>query len=417
LEFQSPSLGFFIGTSGLVLIISIFGWKNLFDRKSIFLLMIVPVFFIQSLRMFRFFPYLAICIAPLQAEGLKVIYNKILNLKKIYVKMPIFLCLTFFILSAAAFNIKNDEKPIFTFGVDESKFPVKAVDFILKENIKGNLYNEFGNGGYLVWRLFPERKVFIFGETRLNAPLLEQTMTIYDINDWRALFADYQIDYAIFNCACIPLRTSGSTLPYLTFSWKEWKLVFWDDTSMVFVKNTPENKELINHRSCQILPEIIPYRDNPVTDIAALEMLLKDSAKWNDLEKELLRVIEESPRHFRAALALAILRIIRNENPQSILEAFNKAEKIDPRLPELHQYIAVYYLNIGNYEKAIEYTKKAMKNGLSKKDGLYKIAFILYKAGKYPDALLTIDRFLKIQPDNEVALKLKQDILYNMTKK
>ncbi|MFZ2197659.1 MAG: hypothetical protein WAV13_08010, partial [Thermodesulfovibrionales bacterium] len=42
--------------------------------------------------------------------------------------------------------------------VDSRKFPVRAADFILQNDLKGNMYNFFNWGGYLIWRLAPERK-------------------------------------------------------------------------------------------------------------------------------------------------------------------------------------------------------------------------------------------------------------------
>ncbi len=46
-----------------------------------------------------------------------------------------------------------------------TKFPVKAVDYITTHPIEGNMFNEFTWGGYLLYRLWPEQKVFIDGQT------------------------------------------------------------------------------------------------------------------------------------------------------------------------------------------------------------------------------------------------------------
>ncbi|MBI5238310.1 MAG: hypothetical protein HY887_07810, partial [Deltaproteobacteria bacterium] len=51
----------------------------------------------------------------------------------------------------------------FGLGVKKNIFPEEAVRFIEKNNIRGNVFNSFAFGDYLVWRRFPEAKVFIHG--------------------------------------------------------------------------------------------------------------------------------------------------------------------------------------------------------------------------------------------------------------
>jgi hypothetical protein len=41
--------------------------------------------------------------------------------------------------------------------------PKGAADFLNNVEIKGNMFNEYGFGGYLIWRLYPDKKVFIDG--------------------------------------------------------------------------------------------------------------------------------------------------------------------------------------------------------------------------------------------------------------
>ncbi len=47
--------------------------------------------------------------------------------------------------------------------VERTKFPAAAVDFLQAQKITGALYNSYGWGGYLIWRLYPQTRVFIDG--------------------------------------------------------------------------------------------------------------------------------------------------------------------------------------------------------------------------------------------------------------
>jgi len=57
------------------------------------------------------------------------------------------------------------------FKFDESKMPVAAVEFLKKERLSGNMFNEDEFGDYLIYAAWPEYKVFfdgrsdIYGET------------------------------------------------------------------------------------------------------------------------------------------------------------------------------------------------------------------------------------------------------------
>ncbi|MBI5029996.1 MAG: hypothetical protein HZB51_05675 [Chloroflexi bacterium] len=52
-------------------------------------------------------------------------------------------------------------------AVERAKFPAAAVDFlqthVRNERITGALYNSYGWGGYLIWRMYPQVRVFIDG--------------------------------------------------------------------------------------------------------------------------------------------------------------------------------------------------------------------------------------------------------------
>lgn len=50
---------------------------------------------------------------------------------------------------------------------DRQSFPVGAVDWIERNQPAGNLYNTYGWGGYLIWRLYPTYPVYIDGRADL----------------------------------------------------------------------------------------------------------------------------------------------------------------------------------------------------------------------------------------------------------
>jgi hypothetical protein len=134
--------------------------------------------------------------------------------------------------------------------------PEKAVDFIEKNRLKGNMFNDFAYGGYLTWRLYPKEKTFI--DTRaLNFTVMTEFGWIVRTVDsiyrtepsptkgplWERLLNHYNINFVFLN----PHDVHGTVLRIifkLTESDK-WAPVYCDPISIIFVRNTEQNRHVI----------------------------------------------------------------------------------------------------------------------------------------------------------------------------
>jgi hypothetical protein len=125
--------------------------------------------------------------------------------------------------------------------------PVEMANFLKNSGLSGNLFNDYGIGGYLVWALYPQWKTFIDGRN-LDANVSRHYKAIafvsMDVADGKPLYEmlieQYQIDV-------IAMRTSvsnGNLQPLLRvlLSSPDWTPVFQDWMSFVLVRNTPNNK-------------------------------------------------------------------------------------------------------------------------------------------------------------------------------
>ncbi len=136
--------------------------------------------------------------------------------------------------------------------ISDYQFPVQAAEFVSSHKLMGNMYNDFGWGGYLIWRLGPERKVFIDGRSlsetvharSLRIDNMSNTQSFADQLFMKSVFAGYNIRYVI-----IPFYNtySGDMLPLvraLLYN-ENWVPVFIEKNSTVFVKNIPEHRQVI----------------------------------------------------------------------------------------------------------------------------------------------------------------------------
>ena len=85
-----------------------------------------------------------------------------------------------------------------------SNYPVKAADFLAAHPEVGTrMYNQYGWGGYLADRFYPDpnRRVFIFGEASvMGDSFLQQYQDIQTLrSDWQEVLDRYQVDYVVYN--------------------------------------------------------------------------------------------------------------------------------------------------------------------------------------------------------------------------
>jgi len=90
------------------------------------------------------------------------------------------------VLAMAAFTAGHAYKLIRSQPEAESReFPARAVAYLEKHPATGRIFNDYGWGGYLIWKLYPV-PVFIDGRADLYGPLLNQFAATYSFrNDWQ----------------------------------------------------------------------------------------------------------------------------------------------------------------------------------------------------------------------------------------
>jgi hypothetical protein len=83
-------------------------------------------------------------------------------------------------------------------------YPVKAADFLAAHpEIGTRMYNQYGWGGYLANRFYPDpnRRVFIYGEASvMGDSFLQQYQDVQTLrSNWQQVLDQYQVDYVVYN--------------------------------------------------------------------------------------------------------------------------------------------------------------------------------------------------------------------------
>lgn len=142
-------------------------------------------------------------------------------------------------------------------SLNDKYLPIQAVDFIEKENIQGPMYN-LEMGGYLIWRLWPEQKVFLDGRNEVYAgkPVEDYIKIAKTEGNWDKLVDEYNINYFVLWYR-EPFFNLVAKMEILIKE-KGFHLVYWDDIALIYVKDNKVNQSIINKYEYQIASPFVP---------------------------------------------------------------------------------------------------------------------------------------------------------------
>ena len=115
------------------------------------------------------------------------------------------------------------------------RFPEGASRFLVEHRITGPMFNTYELGGYLLWRLWPQQKVFIDGRS-LNESVFRDYQNAISLQD-RGVLDRYGVQIVVANAF---ESTSGVIYPLVLAlgdrSATAWNLVYEDPQAVVFAR-------------------------------------------------------------------------------------------------------------------------------------------------------------------------------------
>jgi len=232
------------------------------------------------------------------------------------------------------------------FGFGQFDLARGAYDFIEREKITGNMFNTYGIGGYLIYRGYPDRKVFIDGRNVDYGFDYMARAYAAGVNPerWKELTDTYNITYAIVDYDAIK---QADRLPYSFHldTNPEWVPVYVDDWTAVYLKRTPDNQPLIDRlHYTYVDPTNLQFHDDfPEATGIAREQLVT----------ELRRVQTDNPQGIKATMALAKMALTDGQldEAKTLVE---RARKMQPYNPEPLAILAVIYTRQEQWQQAAD---------------------------------------------------------------
>jgi len=292
-----------------------------------------------------------------------------------------------------------------TFGAGLSWwFPQRAAEFIEREKLPGEIFNTYDEGGYLTWRLGPQRHDYIDGrDTLFGIPRMERQHQLLqsssDSTVWQQEASHYNINTVIFSVAFTEPGVQFERLKDFCDS-KLWRPVYLDEISAVFVRRTLETEELAQRFpvTCKTAP--LPSRPpgegraeaftawaNAATILAALDRnlealtatskalsifpgspmvhLVRASAlsemnRLPEAEQELLAAVSLHPNEFTWSALADFYR--KEDRSTDAINALKRAAQLQPRPHSTLVRLGYYCLQVGHPDDALEAFEQAVRS-------------------------------------------------------
>ena len=302
-------------------------------------------------------------------------------------------------------NLRDNPDINFGLGLARLKFPERAADFINESGLKGNIFNTLQCGNYLIRSFYPERKVFMDGrlEIRSSDFYREYVRLLGNPGRWPVLQKKYNLSYALFSHRDADM---DKLLVYL-YNQPDWKLIFLDDSSVIFAEDIPENRDIINR--CEIdldsvdftsLEDISGFPDRKVSQIYLhrgnlFGKLGRPEKARENYRKALISNPFGELVHINSGIILS-----RQEKYQQALDEYRIALAINPDSSLAHFNLGNLYDQQGEKEPAGKEYRKAINGKRPLAAAYYNLAGIYLEEGKLFEAENLYRRLLELQPWN-----------------
>lgn len=266
----------------------------------------------------------------------------------------------------------------FGVGVSDMNFPTGSVEYLRNHSVKGNMFNTFAFGGYLLWELYPEPDVFIDG--RLFVYMGEV------LTDYQNVFSgavSVEVITRKYDLSCMILAYPEGKPPedrglYATLvDSDEWIPVYFDDNSSVFLRKNAGNATLVARDGYRVL--------NP------FKRTLKsiDSCFYADraqMQKEVARLMATAPDSSIGPTIMGRSAYLEKDYSRAISN-YQRVLQRHPQNHTIRRELAVSLVNKGDYADAEDQWRQVIDGGLTSGYNCMYLGISLHRQKKNDEAI------------------------------
>ena len=359
--------------------------------------------FYIAVRYMPIFIFLAMLLAAknLNEAGL----TKRIPEKKCYPVLILAVCCLIYFFASDRYYMFIKQFPLKKTGSEFSKLlaPFGACDFLEKKSIKGRIFNTLDFGSYIGYRFYPEKRSFIDG--RLGMYKEDFYNTYRRIQNYPKEWEIIQKKYN-FHIALIRHLFSGTErlLKYL-YNTKEWALVYYDESSAVFLHDTPENRAAIERFKIDFSKK----KTDKSGVVLSTAVFFEKIGEQKSAEEAYCRLLELRPEFLEAGNNLAVI-YINSGRLDEAFEIINKFLKHYPESAELYCNKGLAYLRMGKKEEGLVMLEKSAGLDPYLRQASYMLGLAYLEKGDTEKAIKQFVKYLTLDPYSAAGHRILGDI-------
>lgn len=140
-----------------------------------------------------------------------------------------------------------------------------------------------------------------------------------------------------------------------------------------------------------------------------LVQALRSNVDEKEIDALYHEILEERPSSAQISKELAI-QAIQNGNCEEAIRELKKAIALKPDYPDLHNFLGIAYGNGGMVDDAVHEFELALKINPYYLKARLNLALLYYENSRFEEARAQIEQVLVVQPDNQLANNLQQEL-------
>lgn len=266
------------------------------------------------------------------------------------------------------------------FGLNPDHLPVRAVEWMRAQGLRGNVFASWDVGSYLLWKDFPVLVPWISTEGDHSLELLRRYQDVMSLQvPFDAVAGEALLESVVLRHTALDTRPLLGALARS----REWGLVYADDVAVIFVKRDGPYAALALARAAE--PFVPPAWNGPAAAPASL--LRRLWSCW--------RAFPEAAAHFRMACAYGLFARASDERRE-----LDRALAIFPEYPEALARRGVGHALEDRADAAEADFRAALAAKPDHVSTLRNLASLLSRQGRVGEALALLERAYEANPDD-----------------
>ncbi len=360
----------------------------------------------------RHLAFFALLVAPLTAGGLVHLLSRIAlrprGRRTMTVIASSLTALLLLAIGSGAVRTSWGPVRIAGLGAEESHLPERAADFLQSLPTDGRIFNSYDIGGYLSWRLAPDRRLAIDGRNMVYGP--EHYRRYLDVtrrphHAWERFAAEQDISIVVLATTAADSRA----LLGLLAQHPDWAPIWVDHRAAIFLRRDEANAALIAAHEMPLsadaalahLEEAMRHDPAALCTLGDTLFALGEHGEAKSLYEQ---AREADPATCPRAFSLALMAK-RNGNDTRFHELLRTAGREDPRNGFIAFEQGMAAERAGDPFAALRHYRRALERGLRHPSAFNNLGRLYLERQQWSQAKPLLEEALAIDPNHAGALR------------